>query len=167
MTPEQIAFIVISAFTLLCGLAVVTMRNLFHAALCLIAALFGVAGLYVLLGAGFLALVQILIYIGAIAILIIFALMLTRGVMGQAGGLVNAQWTYAAAVAVLLFGLLAIRLWGFAWRVSPLTEPPADSLTRLGKALVDPNLYMLPFEVTSVLLLAGLIGAIYIARDRK
>ncbi len=167
MTPMQIAFIVMAAITLGGGLAVVTVRNLFHATLWLIVSLFGVAGLYILLEAGFLAMAQILIYIGAIAILIIFAVMLTRGVMGQVGGLFNTQWIYALATAVLLFGLLAARLWTFPWRLAGLAEPPHDSLEKLGLSLVDPNLYLLPFEVASVLLLASLIGAIYIARERK
>lgn len=167
MTPMQIAFILIAAATLGCGLAVVTVRNLFHAALYLIGALLGVAGLYALLQANFLAIAQILIYIGAIAILIIFAIMLTRDLMGQAAGLINAQWSYAAIVAVVLFGLLGLMVWQFPWALSSLPGVPPDHLATLGKALVDPNLYMLPFEVASVMLLAGLIGAIYIARDRQ
>ncbi len=167
MSGEQIAFVVLAALTLLGGLAVVTLRNLFHAALCLILALLGVAGFYVLLGAGFLAAAQILIYIGAIAILIIFAVMLTRGVMGQAAGLVNAQWAYAAVVGAVLFILLVAQLWQFPWQLAGLAEPPQDNLMTLGKSLVDPTLYMLPFEVASVMLLAALVGAIYVARDKK
>jgi NADH-quinone oxidoreductase subunit J len=166
MIPVQIAFIVLSAITLLCGLAVVTVRNLFHAALYLIGALFGVALLYILLEAGFLAIAQILIYIGAIAILIIFAVMLTRGVMSQVSGLVNAQWIHAAIIAALLFALLGVLLWQFPWQATNM-DVPNDSLYTLGKALVTPDLYMLPFEAASVMLLAGLVGAIYVARDRK
>ncbi len=167
MTPMQIAFVVAAALTLASGLAVVTMRDLFHAALCLVLALFGVAVLYVLLDAGFLAAAQILIYIGAIAILIIFAVMLTHGLMSRESGQVNAQWTYAAVIAVMLFGLLAAQLVTLPWQQSSLAEAPRGSLAALGKALVDPDLYMLPFEVASVLLLVGVIGAIYIARDRR
>lgn len=167
MIPQHVAFIVMSAITLLCGLAVVTVRNLFHAALYLIGALFGVALLYILLEASFLAIAQILIYIGAIAILIIFAVMLTRGVMGQAGGLVNAQWIHAAIIAILLFGLLGVLLGQFPWQVAGLAQAPGDSIATLGKALVNPDLYMVPFEVASVMLLAGLIGAIYVARDKQ
>ncbi len=78
MTALQIIFILVAARTLGAGLMVVTARNLIHSALWLVLALFGVAVLYVLLEAGFLAVVQVVVYIGAIAILIIFAIMLTR-----------------------------------------------------------------------------------------
>jgi NADH:ubiquinone oxidoreductase subunit 6 (subunit J) len=167
MTPVQIAFIVLAALTLGNSIAVVTVRNLFHAALYLVGALLGVAGLYLLLEAGFLAAAQLLIYVGAIAILIIFAVMLTRGVMGRAGGQVNTQWGYGLVAALLLFGLLVSQLWVFPWKEAGLAEAPRDGLQILGKSLVDPAAYMLPFEVASVLLLAALIGAIYIARERK
>ena len=75
---QNILFIVVSAFTLIMGWIVVSNRNLFHAALALMGSFLGVAGLYVLLEAGFLAAAQLLIYIGAISILVIFAIMMTR-----------------------------------------------------------------------------------------
>ena len=78
MTAEQIIFLIVGAVTLVAGLMVVTVRNLVHAALWLVATLFGVAIIYTLLNASFLAVVQVVVYIGAIAILFIFAVMLTR-----------------------------------------------------------------------------------------
>jgi NADH-quinone oxidoreductase subunit J len=121
----------------------------------------------VLLEANFLAVVQVAIYIGAIAILIIFAVMLTRRVMTDSGHQVNRNWWLAALAALLLFaGLLSMLLQaphpeGVA--LQPLPDPNSQ-LKELGVALVDVNQYVLPFEVASVLLLAALIGAIVIAR---
>src|SRR5215216_2048917 len=103
MTADQIIFLIAAAATLAAGLAVVTARNLVHAALALIAAFFGVAIVFVLLEAGFLAAVQVVLYIGAIAILIIFAIMLTRRVMQDTGPQTNRMWGVAAVLALVTF----------------------------------------------------------------
>ena len=155
-------FILLAAVTLGGALGVVTARNVFISALCLILSLVGVAGLYVLLEAGFLAGVQLLVYVGAIAVLIIFAIMLTRGLMGGTARQSNEQWGVAALIAALLFALLVLLVRGVAWPLSsaPL---PADSIAALGQALLGP--YVLPFEVASVILLVALVGAIIIARE--
>ena len=106
ITLQHILFIVFGAFTLGSGLLVVTQRNVFHAALFLILSFFGVAGLYVLLEAPFLAAVQLFIYVGGIAVLIIFAIMLTRDLMEpDVPGLIS-QWWAAALVMVGLCGVL-------------------------------------------------------------
>lgn len=164
MNVAQGVFILLSAVTLGAALGVVTNRNLFHSALLMILAFVGVAGLYLLLEAGFLAAVQVLIYVGAIAILIIFAVMLTRGLMLGKERQINEQWAFAAIAALLLFGLLAVVLLRVGW---PVTQalPPADTIARLGQALMGP--YVLPFEVASVLLLVALVGAIIIARESE
>ena len=107
MTPEQIIFILTAALIIGTALLVVTTRNLVHAALWLVATLFGVAILYALTGAGFLALVQVVIYIGAIAILFIFAVMLTRKEMLDKGEQVNKNWALSAFLALLVFGGIA------------------------------------------------------------
>jgi NADH:ubiquinone oxidoreductase subunit 6 (subunit J) len=288
-------FIVISLITLIGAVYTVLVRNLFHAALGLIVALAGVAALYALMEASFLAAAQILIYIGAIAILIIFAVMVTRGVMGkfapandqagyavvvagvaldillvtlirinvpqsvadrmlvyigviealivfmvavahfvmgrfaflslQAGVVIvaegvldlmlaiwvrksfpqivasqtlayvigaiailiivavviarlvagrfpppNGQRRYtvnAIIVAAGLLGILPVMLFRFNWPQAAPAAVPADNIAQLGTALVDPNLYALPFEVASVLLVAALIGSIYVARESR
>jgi NADH-quinone oxidoreductase subunit J len=166
----QIVFILVAATTLGSALLVVTSRNLVHSALWLIAALFGVAVVYGLLSAGFLAVVQIVIYIGAIAILIIFAIMLTRKVVRPEGGArYNVNWGWALVAALVLFVTLAwvISSWpGVATQAPPLS-PDADPLKELGVALVSPDGYVLAFELASVLLLAALIGAIVVAWERK
>lgn len=166
MTILQVMFILAGVMTIAGGLYTVLVRNLFHAALGLVVALAGVAVLYGLMEANFLAAAQVLIYIGAIAILIIFAVMLTEGMMGKLPR-VNEQWGYSIFVALGLLVVLLVTLFRFNWPQAAPAAVPADSVQRLGVALVDPSLYVLPFEVASVLLVAALIGSIYIARDRK
>jgi NADH-quinone oxidoreductase subunit J len=169
MTAQQFFFILFSAFTLIAALRVVTAGNLFHAALWLIATLGGVAALFVLLEAGFLAAVQVLLYIGAISILIIFAVMLTRGVAASGERRLNSWSGLGAVVAIVLLIILAQVIGTFPWATpgAALLEAPGDSLLNLGKALVDPAQFVLPFEVTSVLLLVALIGSVYVAREKS
>jgi NADH-quinone oxidoreductase subunit J len=169
MTPLQILFIVIAAATLGAALMVVTVRNLVHAALWLVVALMGIAIFYVLLHAGFLAVAQVVIYIGAIAILMIFTIMLTRRVASESKPQVNPNWGWALAIGALLFAGLAWILsnWsGFNTQTAALPAR-ADPLRDLGLALVAPDAYILPFELASVLLLAALIGAIVVAWEKK
>ncbi|MBZ0296893.1 MAG: NADH-quinone oxidoreductase subunit J [Anaerolineae bacterium] len=166
---QTLAFFVLTVFILGGGLGVVTTRNLMHAALYLILSLFGVAGFFVLLSAPFLAAVQVLVYIGAIAILLIFAVMLTRS-LTNIRNIVNEQWWLSALVGAGLFILLVagvlLPVWGAnsAFASQQVSEVVA-STTDLGVALVDGNQYVLPFEVASLLLTAAMIGAIVIARD--
>lgn len=166
MTFLQIIFLLAAAATLGSGVMVVIARNLVHAALWLIVSLFAVAILFVLLEAGFLAAVQVVLYIGAIAILIIFAIMLTRRVMQDAGPQTNRQWPLSLLIAAGLFAALFVILPQVAYPVTS-TAVPRESLEILGFSFVDPNQYLLPFEVASVLLLAAMIGAIAIAGDKK
>jgi len=169
MTPLQIIFLIASVAILGSALMVVTTRNLVHAALWLIVSLFGVAVLFVLLSAGFLAIAQVVIYIGAIAILMIFAIMLTRRIAQDSGPQTNPNWFWAVLVAAAIFGGLAWLLGSWNGFSTPMPEisSRADPLNQLGQALVSPNAYVLPFEVASVLLVAALIGAIMVAWDRK
>jgi NADH-quinone oxidoreductase subunit J len=171
MTIEKIIFLVIAAVTLGAAVMVVTARKLIHSALWLILALFGVAVVYGLLDAGFLAVAQVVIYIGAIAILFIFAVMLTRRVMNDTDSQNNQYWWVAAPLSVLLFGGLTWMLssWqGFSTELPKLTpEAKSGMLKQLGQVLVSPDGYVLPFELASILLVAALIGAIWVAWDRK
>lgn len=171
LNPQTIAFFIFSVLTLGGALGVVISRNLIHGALYLIVSLFGGAGFFVLLSAPFLAAVQVLVYIGAIAILIIFAVMLTRS-MTQMRELFNQQWWMSAIVGVILFVLLAVGVIFPVWGANgsnpnvPVSDEVATTVD-LGVALVDGNQYVLPFEVASLLLTAAMIGAIYIARDTE
>jgi NADH-quinone oxidoreductase subunit J len=169
MTPYLIVFIVTAIVTLAAALMVVTARSLIHAALWLILALLGVAVMFVLLNAGFFAVVQVVIYIGAIAILMIFAIMLTRRVMKDTGPRFNRGWWLAVLMSlVLLTGLVWLtQAWsGSSATMSPL-PPDYDPIRNLGMALVSPNGYVLPFELASILLLAALVGAIVVAWERE
>ncbi|HMN15879.1 MAG TPA: NADH-quinone oxidoreductase subunit J [Bellilinea sp.] len=169
MTPVQIIFLVTAALTLGAGLLVVTTRNMIHAALWLVVSLFGIAVLYVLLEAGFLAVVQVVVYIGAIAILMIFAIMLTRKIVNETTPRFNANWGWALLMGVVMFAGLAFILVSWPGINTPLAALPrsADPLRELGVALVSPDAYVLPFEVASIMLLAAMIGAIVVAWERK
>lgn len=165
MTGEQIVFLIVALVTLGSGFMVVTTRNLVHAALWLVAALFGVAVTYALLNANFLAVVQVVVYIGAIAILFIFAVMLTRKDMRDQGPQMNKNWWFGALLAVLTFGGLFFLLQGWSGmsKTAPAYPSGFDAIAELGNELVSPAGYVLPFEVASVLLVMALVGAVYIA----
>src|SRR5258705_7316614 len=169
MTGEQIIFLLVALFTLGSGFMVVTTRNLVHAALWLVSTLFGVAVTYALLNATFLAVVQVVVYIGAIAILFIFAVMLTRKDMRDQGPQMNRNWWAGALISVLVFGGLLFLLQGWSGLSKTAAAIPSgfDAVAELGNALVSPDAFVLPFEVASVLLVAALVGAVYVAFNRK
>jgi NADH-quinone oxidoreductase subunit J len=167
MTALQIAFLLTAAVTLLTATLVVMVRNLFHAALWLVVTLFGVAIIFALLEASFLAAAQVALYIGAISILIIFAVMLTQNIMRYTVPQGNQQWLLSLGVAVATFISLAFMLLQVPqFALLPQAAVPADSLVRLGQAMVDPSQFALVFEVASVLLLAAMVGSIMVARDK-
>ncbi len=169
MDLSQIVFLVLAVVILGSGFLVVTTRNIVHAALWLIVTLFGVAAAYAYLNAGFLAVVQVVVYIGAIAILFIFAVMLTRKEMRDQGPQLNAGWWLAAIVALAAFAglVLLVRGWSGFSATAAAVPPGFDGVSQLGNALISPDAFVLPFEVASVLLLAALVGAVYIAFSRK
>ncbi|HIE53770.1 MAG TPA: NADH-quinone oxidoreductase subunit J [Chromatiaceae bacterium] len=175
MTSEQVVFILAGILTIGAALVVVTNRNLFHAALALMASFLGVAGIYITLDAGFLAAAQLLVYIGAISILIIFAIMVTRRMMQVSETPFNSQRGLGLFVAVASFLIVAYVIlrsqWFGAERFSekPPVEPAvlSNTVVMLGASFVNPDAFALPFIVISVLLLAALIGAIYIAWPRQ
>ena len=140
MSPDQIIFIIIAAATLVTAFLVVTSRALVHAALWLIAALFGVAVMYVLLNASFFAVAQVLIYIGAIAILFIFAVMLTRGIMKDMGSQNNPNAWLAGLISLAFFGGLVFMFtrWNEFSATMPALSSETTSLQTLGSSLVSP-----------------------------
>jgi len=165
MTADQIIFLLCAVLILGSALMVVTTRKLIHAALWLVAALFGVAILYAVLQAGFLAVVQVVVYIGAIAILFIFAVMLTRKEMLDKGVQTRSNWWLPALLGLLILTSLVFLIIGQPAFQRTAAEIPAgvETLRNLGTALVSPDAFVLPFEVASVLLLAALVGAVYVA----
>lgn len=169
MSAVQILFLITSAVTLFSALMSVAARKMIHSALWFVLALMGVAVIFAMLEASFFAVVQVLVYVGAIAILIIFAVMLTRRALEDTGKQINrATVITLVIVMIVLAGLIfSVRMWAPLLSTTiPLTADHQDVGT-LGLALTDPQQFALPFEVTSVLLLAAMIGAIYIAYERK
>ncbi len=157
-----LVFFILAAITLVAGVLTVSLRNVVHSALALVGTFFGVAGIYLLLEAEFLAVVQVLIYVGAVSVLILFSIMLTRGLMQSTRTSLNDQWGIAALVAFALFAGMTIIAIAGNWPVGS-TSITTDLVPALGKLLVTS--YVLPFEVVSVLLLGALVGALLIARD--
>ena len=166
----MVIFLVLSAFTLAAGVMVVTVKNIIHAALWLIASFFTVAALYLLMEAEFLAIVQVLVYVGAISILVLFAIMLTRHVTGEGVRQLYQRWWIALIVAAALFGVLIVpTVLNYEWStVAPVAEGQSaviSSSLEIGTAFMRE--YLLPFEIASVLLLVALVGAIVIAFEER
>ncbi len=159
---SQVVFFLVAALTLAAAFATVLLRNVFHAGLALVGTFFGVAAIYLMLEAEFLAIVQVLIYIGAIAVLILFAIMLTRSLMKNEDSGMNKQWAWAAiAISTLFLGMFIVIL-QVPWLLNT-SVIGTDIVPFLGTELL--TTYLLPFEIVSVLLLATLIGAFIIARE--
>jgi NADH:ubiquinone oxidoreductase subunit 6 (subunit J) len=165
MNVSQVVFIILGLVALAGAAGVVLSRNLFHAALLLVLSFVGVAGLYILLEAELLAMIQLLVYVGAISILIIFAVMLSRNMMSPDFKARSRDWGLGVIVALGLFAVLAIILVRVQWPVADSTLPK-DLIVQLGQALVSPAQFALPFEVASVLLLVALVGSVIIAREK-
>jgi NADH-quinone oxidoreductase subunit J len=160
-----IAFWIFSAVTLLGAVLAVTLRNLVHCVLALILFFLGIAAHYFLLRADFLGVVQILIYIGAVAVLILFAIMLTRNVTGTEGPreVFGMKWWTGAATAAIIGAMIIA-----AVRRDPLSELPTSTqansyVLEIGKLLVSE--WVVPFEAMAILLTAALIGAVVIALE--
>ncbi|HDD55953.1 MAG TPA: NADH-quinone oxidoreductase subunit J [Chloroflexi bacterium] len=164
MLVSVLVFVFASLVTLGAAVAVVTNKNILHSAFYLILAFVGVAAIYVMLEAPFIAMVQVLVYIGAIAILIVFAIMLTRRLMSKDMDQKNAQWIPSALGSLTLFVVLGWIVYTAGW---PAQEGamPAEPISQLGQDLL--TTYLVPFEIASVLLLAALVGAILIGRERE
>lgn len=160
-----IIFWILTFVIIVSALLVVTLKNIFHSALFLILCLFAVAGIFILLHAEFLAAAQVLIYVGAVSILIIFAIMLTSNMASKKIVQTN-QNALVAFFACLMFLVVTLVLinktgvWNYSTRVLP-----SENILTIGKLLMTD--FMLPFEVVSVLMLAAMIGAIVLAREDK
>jgi len=159
----EIAFWVLAVVGVVAALAVVLLRDVFRAALSLILCFLVVAGIYVTLSADFLAAVQVLIYVGAISVLIILAIMLTREV--QRGSLSNKLRIPAFVVAVLLLGTVGFAVLNTPWQVS--TVPPLEPTTAaLAGKLFGEGGFILVVEIAAVLLLTAILGAIVLVREK-
>lgn len=162
MSAQEYAFCVLAVIGGLSAIAVVTAHNVVHAALYLVVSLVSVAGVYLLLGAEFVAWVQILIYVGAIVILFLFGLMLTKAPIGR-DALDNQQRWLGALVGVGVFaGLVFLIQEAFPVQDAEAFETFQGTTEMVGESIF--RTYVLPFEAISFLLLAALIGAIVLAR---
>ncbi|HUV30738.1 MAG TPA: NADH-quinone oxidoreductase subunit J [Acidobacteriota bacterium] len=161
----SVVFWILSAVILVSGFLVVSLRNIFHCAIALVLCLASVAGIFILLGAEFLAAAQVLIYVGAVAVLMIFAVMLTSNLASREIVQTN-QNALVAFFVCLTFAMGTIILIG-GTKVWQFTNEalPAENVLAIGKLLMTE--FMLPFEVVSVLLLAAMIGAIVLARGER
>jgi NADH-quinone oxidoreductase subunit J len=156
-----VAFYVLAGLTLLSALMVAMVRDLVHAVLFLILSFIGVAGLYITLSADFVAVVQVLIYAGAISVLMLFAILLTPQSARD-----NAGVSFKAPIS-LLAGLIGATIVFVALKTDWVTSGDEgnsfdNTAAEIGKALLDP--YVLPFEVASVLLVIAMVGAIILVR---
>jgi NADH-quinone oxidoreductase subunit J len=158
-----ITFWIMAVIIVAAALGVVFIRNIFRAALTLILCFVTVAGLYITLSADFLAAVQILVYVGAISVLIILAVMMTREV--QQGNLANRLGLPAAVIALVLLVILVYTAVNTRWNIA--AEAPLASTTMpLADRLFGDAGYLLPVEIGAVLLLAAILGAIVITREK-
>jgi NADH-quinone oxidoreductase subunit J len=162
LTLHEWIFSGLGAVGILAAVRLVTARNVVHAALFLVVSLAMVASVYLLLAAEFVAWVQVLIYVGAIVVLLLFGLMLTRAPIGREA-LDNQQRGISAVVAVGVLAGLSVLLWD-TFRESEIDLAPSRT-AEVGSNLFES--FVLPFEVVSFLLLAALIGAIVLARKEE
>jgi NADH:ubiquinone oxidoreductase subunit 6 (subunit J) len=162
VTGEAIVFYLLAAVTLASGVVVVTSGNIVHSAAALVPAFLGVTGLYILLNAEFVAGIQVLIYAGAITVLILFAIMLTEGGTGLGTRQRNEQVVLGTAVAAAMAVLLIAVSTRTGWLPSGSGTLPSYTPGAIGQSFLRQNI--LVFEGTSVVLLISLMGAILIAR---
>ncbi len=170
LTPHlpALTFAALAGLVLVSAAVAALAPRIVHAALALMACFFGVAGLYALLGADFVALAQVIVYVGGILVLLVFGILLTgrlRGSMGLEAP--SRTWPAVLAGALLFLGLaLALRGSEFPGSAQP-AGPSVPTIAPIGRALLDPQQYLVPFELVSVLLLGALVGAAYLARRRR
>ncbi len=174
LTVTQVVFLLFGGIALAGSLLVVLARSIFHAALGLVLAFLGVAGVYVLLNFPFMAALQLFIYIGGVAVLIAIAIVVTERAMIPIERTSN-EPLMAAVLSLAAFAALVAMIFQpflppaerLTWPTGPLVEEVPDQLLRLGQGLVDAHGFALPFEFVSLLLVVILIGSLYLAKERS
>ncbi len=161
----NIAFWMITLLVLGSGAVAALSRSIVVAAFSLFFTLLGMAGYYVLLGSSFLAVTQVIIYVGGILVLLMFGILLTARPMQRDPK--DTHWLYllAGTLSAALFVVLAHLIWTVPWRAGPIQNPPAGDVRPIGHALL--TTYLLPFEVAGMTLLLCLVGAAYLVRRRE
>ena len=164
MTPEAVIFYVFAVITVGSAAVVVLARSLIYSAFSLLFTLFGVAGLYVLLGADFLAATQLLVYVGGILVLLLFGVMLTHKIYELDLRSEVTQFLPGAIIGGGTLAILVATVYRTSWKIGP-GRPPSPTTREIGQHFLGP--YLLPFEAASILLLVALIGAAMIVRRRR
>jgi len=158
-----IAFWILAAVAIVAALAVVMLGNVFRAALALVLCFICVAGIYITLSADFLAAVQILVYVGAISVLIILGIMMTREV--QRGSPANRLKVPAFLVAVAFLVVIVFTVLNTPWQIATIS-PASPTTAPLALKLFGEDGFILPVEIAAVLLLSAILGAVVLAREK-
>ena len=160
-----LSFFILVVLAVVGAAAALTLRNLVHGVLALVLAFVGLAGLFLQLDAQFIGFAQILVYVGAVAILIVFAVLLTRGTESTLQSSVSPSWIVSGIVAAAVFGVLAWTIRSSVTSRHPLPPQPEVTVRQIGDALM--SRFALPLEVIGLLLTAALVGAVTIAMQDK
>ena len=158
-------FYVLAALTVAGGLAAVLLKNTVHCALALTVAFLGLALLFLDLDAQFAGFTQILVYIGAVAILVVFAILLTRGSETPKDGVFSHTWLVGLVIAAAVFAVLGWAVLGSARVLPHETAAPVVTVRDIGVALI--GRYVLPLEIVAILLTSAMIGAVIVAMHDK
>lgn len=161
----NVVFWILAAISVLGGLSAVTLKNTVHCALAVTAAFAGLALLFLQLDAQFAGFAQILVYIGAVAILVVFAILLTRGSETPVSGVFSKTWFTGLLIAAAVFAVLAWAVRNSAAALPHETATPAVSVQQIGQALM--GRYVLPLEIVALLLTAAMLGAVIVAMHEK
>ena len=161
----NLLFLLLAAITCGGAIAAILLRNTIHCALALTAVFAGLAALFLHLDAEFAGLVEVLVYIGAVAILVVFAILLTRAFDNPMDGIYSRGWWVGISIAGAVFALLAWAIIGSSWMLSGSSHAPTVTVRQIGEALV--GRYVLPLEVVAVLLTVAMLGAVIVALYEK
>lgn len=159
------AFYSVAALTLLSACFVVFSRNIIYSAFSLLFTLMGVAAVYAMLSDDFMAVVQLLLYVGGILVLILFAVMLTNRIDEVFSSNLSSSRLWVCLFGAGLFGAICFAALGAEWKTADGIQDFTPATARIGSSLLGP--YLLPFEMISVVLLIGLIGAVVVARKES
>jgi NADH-quinone oxidoreductase subunit J len=160
---DDVLFVILAGTMLLSGLLVVTMRDIIRCGLAMIVCFGALAGIYVTVGAPLVAAAQVLVYIGAISVLILFAIMLTQTKAAPSRLVFQTQTVGAAVAAIVLAGIIALTVGATDWgAVAARVHTGTEQLARV--LFAD---YVLPFEIVSVLLLAAVVGGVFLAKREE
>lgn len=169
LTGQSIAFFLISLFVIACGVMLLSLRKVIYMALAIGGVFIGLAGIYILLEAEFLAFIQVLLYAGAITIMLLFAIMLTRHDDVDAQDKITAHpvWSAIGAAGIGLIVLYVLKFSGVRWPESNPASPfeGRPNVNLIGDALF--NTYVVPFELVSVVIIVALVGAITLANREE